>query len=114
MHRLITLAIATTFALLPASALAGESWTNVSLIDSACQLKVKKAPDTHTRECALQCVGSGYGILAADGTYLTFDKAGNDKALAMLRASRKGDHLRVDVSGERKGTTIAVTSLEAR
>lgn len=114
MHRVISFTVLAALILLPLPALAGETWTNVSLIDSACQLKVKDAPDTHTRECALQCVGSGYGILTADGTYLTFDKAGNDKALAMLRASRKNDHLRVNVSGERKGNTIAVTFLEAQ
>jgi len=114
MHRAFPFTIVAALVLLPLPALAGETWTNVSLIDSACQLKVKDAPDTHTRECALQCAGGGYGILAADGTYLRFDKAGNDKALAMLRASKTRDHLRVNVSGERKGTTIAVASLEAR
>ncbi len=112
MYKLIPLAAAAALVFLPASALAGETWTNVSLVDTACHLKVKDAPDTHTRECALQCVASGYGILTPDGAYLTFDKAGNQKALAVLRSSSKADHLRVTVSGERKGDTIVVTSLD--
>ena len=112
MQKLILILFATALVFVPRAALAEDTWTNVSLIDTACQMKVKDAPDTHTRECALQCVKSGYGVLMADGTYLTFDKAGNDKALAALRASKTSDHLRVTVSGERKGSTIAVSSLQ--
>lgn len=112
MQKLMPFVFASALVLVPVSVFAGETWTNVSLIDTACHLKVKNAPDTHTRECALQCVTGGYGVLTADGTYLTFDKAGNDKALAALKASKKADHLRVTVSGERKGDTIVVSSVE--
>ena len=111
MLRLIPLLVAAVLALTPAFAQADQTWTDVSLIDSACRLKVKGAPDAHTRECALQCAGSGYGILTADGNYLPFDTSGNEQALTALKASKKTDHLRVTVTGERKGSTIAVRSL---
>jgi len=114
MLRLIPFLVAALSAFTPALVHADQIWTDVSLIDSACRLKVKGAPDAHTRECALQCAGSGYGILTADGAYLPFDKVGNEQALAALRASKKTDHLRVTVSGERQGDRIAVRSLALR
>jgi hypothetical protein len=92
---------------------AAETWTKVSMVDSLCSTKVKADPDKHTRECALQCAKGGFGIVASDGTYLRFDKAGNDQAAAMLKASKAADHLRVNVTGNRKGDTIAVASLQS-
>ena len=92
---------------------AAETWTKVAMVDAMCALKVKADPDKHTRECALQCAKGGFGILAADGTYLKFDKAGNDQAAALLKASKASDHIRVTVTGTRKGETIAVSSLQA-
>ena len=92
---------------------AAETWTKVSMVDTMCALKVKADPDKHTRECALQCAKGGFGIVAADGTYLKFDKAGNDQATALLKASKAADHIRVTVTGTRKGETIEVASLQA-
>lgn len=92
---------------------AADTWTKVPLVDSMCALKVKADPDKHTRECAMQCAKGGYGVLAADGAYLKFDEAGNAQAVALLKASKAADHLRVTVTGTRKGDTIAVASLAA-
>ena len=114
MLKLIPYLVAATLMFTPAFAAADETWTDVSLIDSACQLKVKAAADTHTRECALQCQGSGYGILTADGDYLPFDNPGNEQARAALRSSKKADHLRATVTGERKGGKLAVRTLVLR
>jgi hypothetical protein len=94
-----------------ASAAAAETWTKVPVVDSHCVSKVKSAPDAHTRECALQCHKGGYGLLDADGRYLKFDAAGNEKALAALKASTKTDHLRATITGERDGETIRVSSI---
>jgi len=93
---------------------AAETWTGVPLVDVACsaKAKVKANPDAHTRDCALACSKSGYGILTADGTYLKFDEAGNAKALAALNASQKTDHLRVTVTGDRLVGTIKVADLK--
>ncbi len=105
-------AIATT---LLASMLAipvfAETWNNVTLIDSMCAKKVKDNPDAHTRDCALQCSKSGYGILTSDGAFLKFDQKGQQEALAALKSSSKKDHLRATVTGDRKGDTIKVKSL---
>ena len=92
---------------------AADTWTKVSMVDTMCALKVKADPDKHTRECALQCAKGGFGIVAADGTYLKFDKAGNEQATALLKASKSVDHIRVNVTGTRKGDTIEVSSLQA-
>ena len=92
---------------------AADTWTKVSMVDTMCALKVKADPDQHTRECALQCAKGGFGIVAPDGTYLKFDKAGNEQATALLKASKSADHIRVNVTGTRKGDTIEVSSLQA-
>lgn len=91
---------------------AAETWTKVSLVDSMCALKVKADPDKHTRACALQCAKGGFGVIAADGTYLKFDAKGNEQAAALLKGSTAADHLRVTVTGTKKGDTITVSSLQ--
>jgi|SRR4051794_38605591 len=96
---------------MPALALA-ETWTDVPLVDANCSSKVKANSDAHTRNCALQCAKSGYGILSADGNFLRFDGSGNDQALTALKASDAKDHLRITVTGEREGDTIKVNTLK--
>ncbi|MFN7976391.1 MAG: hypothetical protein U0166_29340 [Acidobacteriota bacterium] len=106
------LALGTLALLLVASFTArADSWKGVSIIDTACLEKVKADPDKHTTTCALQCQAKGYGVLTAEGAYLKFDAAGNEKALAALKATKKTDHLRVTVEGTKEGDTIKVTSL---
>jgi hypothetical protein len=106
------LAVVGSFYFLMASGIAAaETWSNVPLIDTMCATKVKEKPDAHTKACALQCEKSGFGIVASDGTYLRFDDNGNAKALAALKATKKVDHLRVSVTGERQGETIKVDSV---
>ena len=93
------------------NAAAAETWKNVPVVDTHCVSKVKSAPDTHTKECALQCHKGGYGLLDADGRYLKFDAAGNEKTVAALKATTKSDHLRATVTGERDGETIRVSAI---
>ena len=102
----LAMAIALAF-VLPLSA-AVESWKNVALVDTMCSMKAKANPDVHTTKCALACGKSGFGILTADGAFLKFDEAGNQKALAALKNTKKPDHLRASVTGERDGDTIKV------
>jgi hypothetical protein len=90
---------------------AAETWKSVSVIDTQCVSKVKADPDKHTTECALKCQKGGYGLLTTDGTYLKFDDEGNQKALAALKATKKTDHLRATVVGERSGETVKVTAI---
>lgn len=88
-----------------------ETWKNVSMVDTMCLSKVKDNPDKHTATCLVKCQKSGFGIITEGGTYLKFDEAGNEKALAALKATDKKDHIRVTVSGEKEGETIKVKSL---
>jgi hypothetical protein len=90
---------------------AAEDWNNVSIVDTQCSTKAKADPDSHTRECALTCAKSGFGILDKDGNYLKFDAKGNAEALKLLQNTAKKDHLRVNVTGEKQGNIIEVQSL---
>jgi hypothetical protein len=89
------------------------------LVDRACGAKMastndQKAAAGHTRECALMppCVGSGYGVLTADGKFITLDDAGNKKAEAALKASKKADNIKVQVTGDESGETMKVKDLK--
>jgi hypothetical protein len=70
--------------------------------------------EAHLRECALMpaCQKSGYGVFTYDNKFLKFDAAGSRKALAALKASKKEDDLKVQVTGELQGDTIKVTTLK--
>lgn len=92
--------------------LAQETWTNVALVDTMCARRVAEKPDAHTKDCAVKCAGSGFGVILEDGTLLKLDKAGNEKALAALKATEKTDALRVNVTGERAEDTITVKTIE--
>jgi hypothetical protein len=96
-------------AALPIAA-AAATWQGAPLVDQNCVEKVKAAPDKHTTTCLIQCAKSGYGILE-NGKWLKFDSAGNEKALEALKATKKKDHIRVDVTGELAGDSIHVATL---
>lgn len=70
--------------------------------------------EAYTRESALKPENqkSGYGIYTAENKFLAFDEAGNKKALAALKATKKEDDLRVEVTGEIQGDTLKVVSLK--
>ena len=95
----------------PMAALA-ETWEKVALVDQMCaqKEKVKSSPDAHPTACLIKCAKSGYGILS-EGKYLKLDEAGNKKALAALKETKKEDHVRVNVSGDKHGDEIKVASL---
>jgi VCBS repeat-containing protein len=104
-------AVLVVIALAGATAAFAEEWTNVALIDHHCLSKFKADPDAHPTSCLIQCAKSGYGIITADGKWLKFDKAGNEKALEALKATDKKDHIRVNVTGEVKNGVLEVTQL---
>jgi hypothetical protein len=91
---------------------AAETYKDVPVVDVNCSKKVAAAPDSHTRECALKCAGSGFGIVTSDQHFLKFDAAGNKKITEELKSSSKKDHLRVDVDGTVKGDTLQVSSVK--
>jgi hypothetical protein len=85
------------------------------LMDKMCSAKAVKggqaAAIAHDRDCALMppCQQSGYGVFTADNKYLTFDDAGNTKAIAALKKSKTKDDLKVTVTGDVKGDTISAS-----
>lgn len=91
---------------------ATQSFNDVSVIDVSCSKKAAANADAHTKECALACEKSGYGILTEDQKFLKFDAKGNAEILKELKASDKTDHLRVDVKGDVKGDTLRVESVK--
>ena len=109
MKRICLLMILAT--MLPALASA-EDWSNVSIVDTQCSTKAKADPDSHTRDCALTCAKSGFGILDKDGNFLKFDDKGNQEALKILHSTSEKDHLRVNVSGSKDGGVIHVQSVK--
>lgn len=99
--------------LLALSGVAGaETFKNVPVVDANCAKKVAKAPDDHTRACALKCEAAGYGVLTSDQKFLKFDAEGNKEIVTALKASDKKDHLRVDVTGDVQGDTLKVASIK--
>lgn len=91
---------------------ATQTFNDVSILDVACSKKAAATADAHTRECALACEKSGFGIVTADNKFLKFDADGNAKILQALKGTDKTDHLRVNVSGDVQGDTIKVTSVK--
>jgi hypothetical protein len=91
--------------------LAADTYKNAPVVDVNCSKKAAADPDSHTRECALKCAASGFGIVTPDNKFLKFDSDGNAKIAEALKASDKKDHLRVDVSGDVQGDTLRVTSI---
>jgi hypothetical protein len=106
----LTLFAIPVLAALPCAA--AETWRDVPLVDVACSSKIKADRDSHTRDCAIKCEKSGYAIVAPDGTLLKLNAKGNEEAIAALKSSKKTDHLRATVTGDREGSTIKVTSLK--
>ncbi len=107
MKKLLTLVLLGLFSLPVFAA----EWKDVPVTDVQCSSRAKANPDAHTKECALKCAKSGFGIYTSDGKFLKFDAAGNQKLADALGKSSKTDHLRVNVTGEESGDTIKVQSV---
>ena len=84
-----------------------ETW-NGTLVDVMCK---GKDLASHTRECAVTCAKSGFGLVMADGKFVKFDEAGNAKALDALKATSKDADLKATVTGSMDGDVIKVESI---
>jgi hypothetical protein len=88
------------------------------LLDKACSAdavaKGEKVAKEHSLDCALMddCAKSGYGVLVAGGKFITFDAAGNKRALAALKGAKKKNDFQVTVTGDVTGDTIKVAALK--
>jgi hypothetical protein len=99
---------ATLIVAFAALAAAADSYTG-TVVDVMCRTKDLAG---HTRECAITCSKTGYGLVTADGKFLKFDEAGNARTLAMLRKSAKEKELKAKVSGTLSGDVLRVESVE--
>jgi hypothetical protein len=66
----------------------------------------------HTRDCAVTCSKSGYGLVTADGKFLKFDEQGNVRTLAALKKATKDKDLKAKVSGAMAGDVLKVEAIE--
>ena len=82
---------------------------NGTLVDVMCK---DKDLASHTRDCAISCARSGFGLVLSDGKFLKFDESGNAKALAALKASKKQSDLKAKVTGSMDGNVLKVESVE--
>ena len=88
------------------------------LMDKMCSMEAAKKGQSfaasHDTKCALDagCQKSGYGVFTADNKFLALDDAGNVKAAAALKSTKKADNLQVIVEGDLTGDTIKVSSLK--
>ncbi len=85
-----------------------ESW-NGTIVDSGCKTKDLAS---HTKQCALGCAKSGFGVVLADGKFVKFDEAGNAKAVEALNATKKTNDLKGKVTGKLDGDVIKVETIE--
>jgi hypothetical protein len=80
-----------------------------TVVDVMCR---GKDLSSHTRECAVTCSKSGYGLVTADGKFLKFDEAGNARTLASLKKLTKDKDLKAKVTGTVSGDVLQVESID--
>ncbi|MBM3775034.1 MAG: hypothetical protein FJW37_07685 [Acidobacteria bacterium] len=97
-------------ALALSSLAAEESWTGL-LTDAMC---ARQDQSVHPVSCMIGCAKGGFGLVLENGRFLKFDPAGNEKALAALKATSKEKQVEATVKGSLAGETIAVTALELK
>jgi len=89
------------------------------IIDNACAGSHEKEATfgetvkKHKTSCALMdsCVTSGYAVFTSDAKLYKLDKAGNESAEALLRATETKAGISVVVEGTVDGDVIKVTKL---
>jgi hypothetical protein len=80
-----------------------------TVVDVMCKAKDLAG---HTRECAVTCAKSGYGLVTADGKFLKFDESGNARTLSTLKKLSKEKDLKAKVTGTMDGDVLKVQSIE--
>jgi hypothetical protein len=66
----------------------------------------------HTRDCAITCGKSGYGLVTAEGKFLKFNESGNARTLTALKKLGKEKDLKAKVTGTLDGDVLKVESLD--
>ena len=87
------------------------------LVDAVCAGNHATEPgykEAHDKACNFMaaCVRSGYSLILADNTVLTFDAKGNELAQALFRATdTKDKNHKATATGKVEGKTVAVTNI---
>jgi hypothetical protein len=99
--------LAIIFCLAAMSAFAG-TWDG-TLVDVMCK---GKDLASHTKQCALSCAKSGFGLVTSDGQFYKLDESGNAQALAAIKKTSKDKDLKATVTGATDGNVIKVDSIK--
>ena len=96
---------------------AAETTKTGILVDAACAERMggdEAKVAGHKVSCSLMpnCEASGFGVVVA-GEFLKFDKAGDEKALMLLKNSEETYSFKVTVTGEVEGNNFAVKTITA-
>src|SRR3954454_5964413 len=102
MHRAIVLCLFT-------AGLAAAETLSGTVVDIMCR---GKDLASHTRECAVTCSKSGYGLVTADGKFLKFDEAGNARTLTALKKLSREKDLKAKVTGTVTGEVLKVEAID--
>src|SRR5882672_2236039 len=95
--------------LVAAASLAAAETFSGTVVDVMCKGKDLAG---HTRECALSCAKSGFGLVQADGKFLKFDESGNARTLSTLKKASKEKDLKAKVTGTVDGDVLKVQAVE--
>ena len=95
--------------LLLAGAMAFAESFSGTVVDVMCR---GKDLASHTRECAVACAKSGYGLVTAEGKFLKFNESGNARTLAALKKLVKEKDLKAKVTGTVDGDVLKVEAIE--
>jgi hypothetical protein len=95
--------------LLLAAAMAFAESYSGTVVDVMCR---GKDLASHTRECAVACAKSGYGLVTAEGKFLKFNESGNARTLAALKKLAKEKDLKAKVTGTLDGDILKVEEIE--
>ena len=79
------------------------------LVDKKCSASknTAEAAKAHTKDCAVACKDSGFGIVTEEGKFIPFDADGDGMAANFLKAMPRKDNLKVQVVGDLKGDTLS-------
>src|SRR5947208_13063023 len=92
-----------------AATLAAAETLSGTVVDIMCRGKDLAG---HTRECAVTCAKSGFGLVTGDGRFLKFDEAGNARTLTTLKKLSRDKDLKAKVSGSLNGDLLKVETIE--
>jgi len=105
------------FAAMAVSAFAADTTVKGYLVDRACASEEASQAGfgaNHTKGCLQMppCAKSGYAVLTDDKKVINLDEKGNQQAKKFIEGLAQTKDIKVAVSGNMDGDSIAVTKIE--